>query len=110
MHNTHTHTHTHTTHTQVGQPNFLAPDYVVDATIEAARMPEYQRYCANAGLLELRQAVAERFTARGAQTSVEQVRAHGLFVYLFICVGYNHLLLFARRGCFFYFIERVRAN
>jgi len=69
-------------HAQVGQPNFLAPDYVVDATIEAARMPEYQRYCANAGLLELRQAVAERFTARGAQTSVEQVRARGCTFYL----------------------------
>ncbi|MEY7848299.1 pyridoxal phosphate-dependent aminotransferase [Natrarchaeobius sp. A-rgal3] len=46
-------------HLEVGEPDFDTPEHVVEAAFEAARRGE-TRYTANAGVLELRRALAEK--------------------------------------------------
>jgi aspartate/methionine/tyrosine aminotransferase len=44
-------------HLEIGQPDFPTPTHIVEAAVQAARY-EYTGYTANAGMIELRQAVA----------------------------------------------------
>jgi aspartate aminotransferase/aminotransferase len=50
-------------HLEVGEPSFRTPDHIVEAAFAAARAG-HTRYTANAGLPELRRAVAARTAAR----------------------------------------------
>jgi len=60
-------------HLEVGEPSFATPDHIVDAALAAARAG-HTRYTANAGILELRRAVAERTAARwGEPVGPEEV-------------------------------------
>ncbi|HAP88433.1 MAG TPA: aspartate aminotransferase, partial [Arthrobacter bacterium] len=43
-----------------GEPDFPTPDYIVQASIEAAGQPKYHRYSPAAGLPELKKAIAEK--------------------------------------------------
>jgi len=47
-------------HLEIGRPDFDPPKHVVEACIEALRAGKHH-YCANAGILELRRAIARRF-------------------------------------------------
>ncbi len=53
-----------------GEPDFATPAHIVEAAIEAARDPKNHRYSANAGLPELRAAVADA-TNRHSAVGVE---------------------------------------
>ena len=53
-----------------GEPDFATPSHIVDEAIRAAQDPRYHRYSANAGLAELRAAVAET-TRRDSGVTVE---------------------------------------
>src|SRR5699024_9089210 len=46
-----------------GEPDFSTPQHIVDAAIEAAQDPRNHRYSATGGLPELREALAESFSA-----------------------------------------------
>ncbi|AXK45819.1 pyridoxal phosphate-dependent aminotransferase [Brachybacterium saurashtrense] len=46
-----------------GEPDFPTPQHIVDAAVEAAQDPRNHRYSATGGLPELKQALAESFTA-----------------------------------------------
>ena len=46
-----------------GEPDFPTPQHIVDAAIEAAQDPRNHRYSATGGLPELREALAESFSA-----------------------------------------------
>lgn len=46
-------------HLEIGQPDFPTPPHIIEAAVEAARH-EYTGYTANAGMIELRQAVVEK--------------------------------------------------
>src|SRR3712207_370894 len=60
-------------HLEVGEPDFPTPEHVVEAAHEAARMGR-TRYAPNAGLPELRAALAEKVVRRnGYGTQPEQV-------------------------------------
>ena len=60
-------------HLEVGEPDFPTPSHIVDAAHEAARMG-LTRYAPNAGLPELREALAEKVTRRnGYEARSEQV-------------------------------------
>ena len=60
-------------HLEVGEPDFPTPEHVVEAAHEAARIG-LTRYAPNAGLPELREALAEKVTRRnGYGTRPEQV-------------------------------------
>src|SRR5918998_1105782 len=60
-------------HLEVGEPDFPTPEHVVEAAHEAARMGR-TRYAPNAGLPELREALAEKVVRRnGYWTQPEQV-------------------------------------
>jgi aspartate aminotransferase len=60
-------------HLEVGEPDFPTPEHVVEAAHEAARIG-LTRYAPNAGLPELREALAEKVTRRnGYDASPEQV-------------------------------------
>src|SRR5918997_799262 len=60
-------------HLEVGEPDFPTPGHVVEAAHEAARMGR-TRYAPNAGLPELREALAEKVVRRnGYGTQPEQV-------------------------------------
>jgi aspartate/methionine/tyrosine aminotransferase len=60
-------------HLEVGEPDFPTPEHVVEAAHEAARMGR-TRYAPNAGLPELREALAEKVVRRnGYGTQPEQV-------------------------------------
>jgi aspartate aminotransferase len=50
-------------HLEVGEPDFPTPEHVVDAAHEAAR-EGHTRYAPNAGLPELREALADKRTRR----------------------------------------------
>jgi aspartate/methionine/tyrosine aminotransferase len=50
-------------HLEVGEPDFATPEHVVEAAYEAARMG-LTRYAPNAGLPELREALAEKVARR----------------------------------------------
>jgi aspartate aminotransferase len=50
-------------HLEVGEPDFPTPEHVVEAAYEAARMG-HTRYAPNAGLPELREALADKVTRR----------------------------------------------
>jgi aspartate/methionine/tyrosine aminotransferase len=50
-------------HLEVGEPSFATPDHIVDAALAAARAG-HTRYTPNAGIPELRRAVAARTAAR----------------------------------------------
>ncbi|MDX1448252.1 MAG: pyridoxal phosphate-dependent aminotransferase [Acidimicrobiia bacterium] len=57
-----------------GEPDFATPDHIVQAAVEAARDPKNHKYSANAGLDELREAVARRAKAdRGLDVDASQV-------------------------------------
>ncbi|HEX7352359.1 pyridoxal phosphate-dependent aminotransferase [Brachybacterium sp.] len=51
-----------------GEPDFPTPAHIVEAAVEAAQDPKNHRYSATGGLPELKQALAESFTA---STSLE---------------------------------------
>src|SRR5919107_2592412 len=60
-------------HLEVGEPDFATPEHVVEAAHEAARMG-LTRYAPNAGLPELREALAEKVARRnGYRARPEQV-------------------------------------
>ena len=60
-------------HLEVGEPDFPTPEHVVDAAHEAARMGR-TRYSPNAGLPELREALAAKVTRRnGYEAHPDQV-------------------------------------
>ena len=57
-----------------GEPDFATPDHIVAAALEAVRDPRNHKYSANAGLPELREAIAARMTADdGLEVSASQV-------------------------------------
>jgi aminotransferase len=49
----------HIIHLEIGRPDFNTPDHIVEAAIEALKSGKHH-YCPNAGILELRQAIAEK--------------------------------------------------
>ena len=53
-----------------GEPDFPTPQWIVDAAVAAARDPRNHKYTANAGLPELRQAIA-RYTADWSGPDIE---------------------------------------
>jgi aspartate/methionine/tyrosine aminotransferase len=53
-----------------GEPDFPTPDHIVDAAAAACRDPKNHKYSANAGLIELREAVA-MVTARDGGPTVD---------------------------------------
>jgi aspartate aminotransferase len=60
-------------HLEVGEPDFPTPEHVVDAAHEAAR-EGHTRYAPNAGLPELREALADKVTRRnGYEARPDQV-------------------------------------
>jgi aspartate aminotransferase len=60
-------------HLEVGEPDFPTPEHVVEAAHEAARAG-HTRYAPNAGLPELREALAEKIVRRnGYEARPEQV-------------------------------------
>jgi aspartate aminotransferase len=60
-------------HLEVGEPDFPTPEHVVEAAHRAARMG-LTRYAPNAGIPELREALAEKVARRnGYGASPEQV-------------------------------------
>src|SRR5918995_4544286 len=60
-------------HLEVGEPDFPTPEHVVEAAHRAARMGR-TRYAPNAGIPELREALAEKVTRRnGYEARPEQV-------------------------------------
>ena len=60
-------------HLEVGEPNFPTPEHVVEAAYEAARAGR-TRYAPNAGLPELREALADKVTRRnGYEARPDQV-------------------------------------
>ena len=60
-------------HLEVGEPDFPTPSHIVDAAHEAARAG-HTRYAPNAGLPELREALAEKVIRRnGYEARPEQV-------------------------------------
>jgi aspartate aminotransferase len=60
-------------HLEVGEPDFPTPSHIIDAAHEAARAG-HTRYAPNAGLPELREALAEKVLSRnGYEASPEQV-------------------------------------
>ncbi|CAA9551864.1 MAG: Aspartate aminotransferase [uncultured Thermomicrobiales bacterium] len=60
-------------HLEVGEPSFATPDHIVDAALAAARAG-HTRYTPNAGIPELRRAVAARTAARwGEPVAPEEV-------------------------------------
>lgn len=62
-----------TVHLEVGEPDFPTPEHVVEAAYEAARAG-HTRYAPNAGLPELREALAEKVTTRnGYEAHPDQV-------------------------------------
>lgn len=56
-----------------GEPDFATPDHIVEAAVEACRDPRNHKYSANAGLPELREAIAE-VTARDSGVQVDPGR------------------------------------
>jgi len=57
-----------------GEPDFPTPPHIVEAAIEAARVPRNHRYTAAAGLPELREAVAAKTTRdSGWEVAADQV-------------------------------------
>jgi aspartate aminotransferase len=60
-------------HLEVGEPDFPTPEHVVEAAYEAARTG-HTRYAPNAGLPELREALADKVTRRnGYEARPDQV-------------------------------------
>jgi aspartate aminotransferase len=53
-----------------GEPDFPTPDYIVDAAVEACRVPANHRYTPAGGLPELKKAIAEK-TLRDSGYAVE---------------------------------------
>jgi len=47
-------------HLEIGRPDFNTPDHIVEAAVEALRAGKHH-YTQNAGILELRQAIADKF-------------------------------------------------
>ena len=56
-----------------GEPDFATPAHIVDAAVEACRDPKNHKYSANAGLPELREAIAD-VTARDSGVQVDPGR------------------------------------
>lgn len=50
-------------HLEMGEPDFNTPQHIIDAAVEALRAGKVH-YAANAGVLELRQAIAEKYAKR----------------------------------------------
>lgn len=60
-------------HLEVGEPDFPTPDHIVEATCRFVR-EGHTKYVANAGVLELRSAVARYFQEKtGVKTEVENI-------------------------------------
>jgi aspartate/methionine/tyrosine aminotransferase len=55
-------------HLEVGEPDFPTPEHVVEAAHEAARAG-HTRYAPNAGLPQLREALADKVTRRNGYTA-----------------------------------------
>eukprot|EP00041_Stephanoeca_diplocostata_P024323 m.613327 g.613327 ORF g.613327 m.613327 type:complete len:444 (+) comp22501_c0_seq12:213-1544(+) len=67
-------------HLEVGQPNFESPPHAVDATAKAVYEAKNQRYISNAGIYELRVAIANMYTKRApaVPTGTENIMvSHG---------------------------------
>lgn len=63
-------------HLEVGEPDFLTPDHIVDAAVGAARSG-FHRYTSNAGILDLRQAIAGKMARYNQmEVSADQVCVH----------------------------------
>lgn len=63
-------------HLEVGEPNFLTPEHVVEAAVRAAR-EGFHKYTPNAGIWELRQAIAAKMAAYNRMdVAPEQVCVH----------------------------------
>lgn len=59
-------------HLEVGQPNFATPKHIVQSAKDALDEGR-TTYSPNAGVLRLREAIADRYTKKGYPTKVEQV-------------------------------------
>lgn len=60
-------------HLEIGQPDFPTPSHIVEAAVNAARH-EYTGYTANAGMIELREAITVKLARENAMhVSTEQV-------------------------------------
>ena len=49
-------------HLEIGRPDFNTPEHIVEAAVEALRSGKHH-YSPNAGILELRQAISDKFTS-----------------------------------------------
>jgi aspartate/methionine/tyrosine aminotransferase len=49
-------------HLEIGRPDFNTPEHIVKAAVEALRSGKHH-YSQNAGILELRQAISDKFTS-----------------------------------------------
>ncbi len=49
-------------HLEIGRPDFNTPDHIVEAAVEALRSGKHH-YSPNAGILELRQAISDKFSS-----------------------------------------------
>ncbi len=49
-------------HLEIGRPDFNTPEHIVEAAVEALRSGKHH-YSPNAGILELRQAISEKFSS-----------------------------------------------
>jgi len=54
-------------HLEIGRPDFNTPQHIVDAAVQALQAGKHH-YSANAGIIELRRAVADKFSAEYALT------------------------------------------
>lgn len=54
-------------HLEIGRPDFNTPKHIVDAAIQALQEGKHH-YSANAGIIELRRAIADKFSAEYALT------------------------------------------
>ena len=59
-------------HLEMGEPDFRTPEHIVEAGVRALRDGE-TRYCAPAGLPELREAIVAHLAGRAVRTSAEKI-------------------------------------
>ena len=55
-------------HLEVGQPNFATPDNIINASVEALKAGK-TAYCPNAGISELRKAVAQKYNSQNSHAA-----------------------------------------
>lgn len=63
-------------HLEVGEPDFLTPEHIVEAAVDAAR-GGYHKYTSNAGMAELRQAILRKLERyNGLKVDLDQICVH----------------------------------